>query len=136
MKWLKVISKRGFIWVITLWQALWVKPMPSKVKNKWISWAPFASITIIPDVNSSIFKLKHLGYSFFQFLEWHTVSPLADFNKTSWDSEHHFFFLFSRFPYKEGNIPPASFKSIPRQQGDLHTNRLANLHPVWLGQQD
>lgn len=95
MKWLKVISKRGFIWVITLWQALWVKPMPSKVKNKWISWAPFASITIIPDVNSSIFKLKHLGYSFFQFLEWHTVSPLADFNKTSWDSEHLFFFFFS-----------------------------------------
>lgn len=144
MKWLKGISERGFSWVITLWQAPWAKPMTSKVKKKWVSLEPLVctSITITPHVGTSTFKVKHPGYSFFQFLQWHPLSPLdADAPiqqclTKALGTQSIFFFFFRCFPYKAGNIHPASFKSIPRQQGDLHTNQLANLHPVWLCQQD
>lgn len=52
--------------------------MPSKVKNKWVSLVPLVctSTTTIPHVDTSAFKRKHPGYSFFQFLEWPPVSPL------------------------------------------------------------
>lgn len=138
------ILERGFICVITLWQALRAKPMPSKVKNKCVSLVPLVctSITTIPHVDTSAFKGKHPGYSFFQFLEWPPLSPLdADTPiqqrlTKALGTRSIFFFLFRCFPYKAGSVHPASFKSIPRQQGDLHTNRLANLHPVWLCQQD
>lgn len=114
MKWLKGISGRGFIWVITLWQALWAKPVPSKVKNKWVSLVPVVckSITIIPHVSTSTLKVKHPAYSFFQQLEWHPVSPLeADTPSqqclTKAPGTRSIFFSFSdAFLIKQGTFIP------------------------------